>query len=297
MKKHFSSLLLIAFLLFIPIFSLLKIHQYISNNQEFDFFPQASLTITPTIAPTPTPTPTPTPAPISIVFTGDAMFDRHIRTNARKNGYEAILNNLTNIFNQSDLVVTNLEGPITTNNSRSENSVPGSTDNYFFTFDPQVVPVLKKNNINLVNLGNNHILNFGEDGLRQTLDFLDDAELKYFGNTGTDLTEDYVFWQSNDSTAKKLTLAFINHNQFVNDGETKALATIKKIFAEKNEKNIDLIIVYSHWGNEYQTTANEVIQNIAHSFIDAGADLIIGSHPHVVQQSEDLQRQNYLLLT
>lgn len=286
MKDHFTAFLIIIFLLIVPLFSLLKIYQFTSDNQKIEFFPENNISVSPQPSPSPLPSPTISPQPISIIFTGDAMFDRHIRTNARKNGYDAILNNLTSLFNQSDLVVTNLEGPITTNQSRSENSIPGSTDNYFFTFDPQVAAVLKKNNIDLVNLGNNHILNFGENGLQQTLDFLDKDEIRYFGNTGTDLTKDYIIWQTNDMSANNLNIAFINHNQFVSDGATSSLKTLKQLFAEKNQRSIDLIIIYAHWGNEYETIANSTIQAIAHTFIDNGADLVVGSHPHVVQQSE-----------
>lgn len=283
MKKWLQITLILAVLLIIPAFSFSTLYTHlIDKNSQIISLPTSTLSVTPTMIPTPSPT----PAPISIIFTGDAMFDRHIRTNARRNGYEIVLSDLSDFFNQSDLVVTNLEGPITNYPSRSEGSIPGSTDNYYFTFDPQIVPVLKKNNINLVNLGNNHILNFGQDGLEQTLSFLDEANINYFGNTGTNLVDDYFIWQTKESTAKKLTLAFINHNQFVNKGETQSIATVKQIHSQKEEKNIDLIIVYTHWGNEYQTVANTTIQNIAHRFIDAGADLIIGSHPHVVQQSE-----------
>jgi gamma-polyglutamate biosynthesis protein CapA len=64
-------------------------------------------------------------------------------------------------------------------------------------------------------------------------------------------------------------------------GLSHCLADINQV-----ENSSDLVIVYAHWGNEYQSNSNLAIQTIAHKLIDAGADVIIGSHPHVVQESE-----------
>lgn len=213
---------------------------------------------------------------IKIIFAGDLMLDRYIRQVAEKKGYDYLLQELKPILLDSDLVVVNLEGPITDFPSRSIYSQIGSTDNFIFTFDPQVVPFLTRHNIKLVSLGNNHIHNFGSEGLRQTETYLQEDGVDFFGDTG----------QETDSSFKLiklhgLRLGFVNYNQFVSGGGERTLSDIASLRDET-----DAIIVYTHWGNEYQTQANEVIQKQARQFIDQGADLIIGSHPHVVQQSE-----------
>lgn len=214
--------------------------------------------------------------PITITFVGDMMFDRHIRTNAEKHGnYNFILEPLKTWLTDNDLVVGNLEGPITSNKSRSQGSVPGSTDNFYFTFDSKVLEVLK-NYPFVVNLGNNHITNFGADGITETLDFLEAERVPYFGQIDRKIaTESLVL------TVKNTKIAFVNYNEFIPGGLENALGAIAEL---KNQA--DLVIVYTHWGAEYVPTANAVITSQAHQFVDAGANLVVGTHPHVIQNSE-----------
>jgi poly-gamma-glutamate synthesis protein (capsule biosynthesis protein) len=224
----------------------------------------------------PLPSPSPTPSPvIQLLFTGDMMLDRNVRKIGESKGYDYIFDQLTPIFTQADLVVSNLEGPITTNASVSLGSVIGSPQNYTFTFSPTIPSTLVKNNIKLVNLGNNHILNFGKTGLDSTIKYLTTAGIDYFGNTGYPDNRYFI------KTLGDKTIGFVNYNQFVKDGDNACLADIAAI-----KDQTDVLIVYTHWGIEYQTVANQTIQSLAHSFIDTGADIIIGSHPHVVQQTE-----------
>lgn len=220
------------------------------------------------------------PQPIRLLFGGDLMFDRHIRQFMAAAGVEFILEPMTETFQAYDAVVANLEGPITDFPSRSVNSVVGSTNNFIFTFDPNVVPMLKQHDF-IVNLGNNHILNFGAEGVRQTKQYLANNKLEFFGNTS---------WETSSAERilikdfGELTLAFVNYNQFVDQGFPTALADVAAA-----KPLSDLVIVMPHWGNEYETTANQVVQNWAHQLLDAGADLIIGGHPHVIQQTEVYQ--------
>lgn len=211
---------------------------------------------------------------IHILFGGDLMLDRSIRSIANKNGYDYILSNLTDFFINKDLVVLNLEGPITSNKSVSINSKIGSTSNYIFTFEPIVTDTLLRNNIKLVNIGNNHMLNMGISGLAETKDNLFKNDISYFGNI--DMGESYVYKTDIDG----IELSFINYNEFINDGLTTTMDQIEKA----NET--DFIIVYAHWGQEYVKTATMNQVSLAHQFIDAGADLVIGTHPHVIQNSE-----------
>lgn len=211
---------------------------------------------------------------VTLLFGGDLMFDRSIRTAMRKRGSDFPLAPLRELFSQSDLVVANLEGPITGNATKSEGSEIGSRENYYFTFDPSVAKTLKDAGVGMVNLGNNHILNFGEDGVVQTKQYLEAAGVQYFGSP---LIGDIRYFIRDICGLK---IAFINYNQFISNGKEKALADI----AEAKTKS-DFIVLYAHWGKEY-VPALSSIKDLAHAFIDAGADLIIGSHPHVVQEHE-----------
>ncbi len=220
--------------------------------------------------------PTPTPQTIKLVFVGDIMLDRHIRLKAKSQGYDFILANLSSLLTSADLVIGNLEGPITNRPSVSINSLVGGPKNYTFTFEPRVVKFLNNYNIRLVNLGNNHILNFGLAGLKSTQNYLDQAGIDFFGYPPAGEPSFLI------KDIRGYKIAFVNYNQFAKSGQEQTLADI-----EKAKIKADFIILYTHWGLEYQPVANQTITRLAHLFIDQGVDLIIGSHPHVIQNIEE----------
>lgn len=223
------------------------------------------------------------PKPLRLLFTGDALFDRTIRRAMNTHGTYFVLEPLTAFFNEFDTVITNLEGPVTKNESISLGSQPGETRNFIFTFDPSILPMLQANNIRVANIGNNHIRNFGDEGVVTTKSFLAQANIGFFGNTGLELQSSERVLVQNFG---EYSIGFVNYNQFVTAGLEAGLADIAYLTALRQANEIDHIIVVMHWGNEYQPEANQVIVDQAHSFIDAGADVIIGMHPHVVQQYE-----------
>jgi len=225
----------------------------------------------------------PTPLTFSMIVGGDLMFDRHIRTKAEARGsYDFIFDKeLGDFLNSADYALANLEGPITQEESISQYSLPGGPGNYTFTFSPEVVSVLQKNNLNILNLGNNHVLNFGHSGLKSTQQYLEQANLTYFGDVGAD--EDWQRYHLLEHFGQKI--ALISYNQFVAGAKNK---TLNDLF-EAQEQGANLILLLAHWGNEYVPVANQAIVELAHEFINAGADLIVGGHPHVVQNKEIYQ--------
>jgi poly-gamma-glutamate synthesis protein (capsule biosynthesis protein) len=211
--------------------------------------------------------------PITIGFGGDMMFDRYIRTRGDEIGFEELLFPLKALFSNHDLVVVNLEGPITDFSSVSVGSQVLEPNNYIFTFPSVVAKTLKKIGVTHVSLGNNHILNFGNLGLSQTKQYLNDAGIKYFGEPFTETPH--------IKTLNGISIGFIAFNEFApppKDIIVKALHDLEEI--------VDFIVVYSHWGYEYEHEPNIIQRQLAHEFIDAGADLVVGSHPHVIQSSE-----------
>ena len=208
------------------------------------------------------------------MFVGDLMFDRGIRFYASQNtGNDFIFDKITPTLLENDMVVANLEGPITDNKSVSSGTAPGSTNNYYFTFNPSLSKTLFQKNIRIVNLGNNHILNFGNQGLSSTKKYLDLARVGYFGSPE----------RSTFVEISGVKITFIGYNEFSGvPAETQA--TLEEI--QKAKEFSDIIVVYSHWGAEYIKTPSENTKNLAHQFIDKGADLVIGSHPHVIVPME-----------
>lgn len=216
--------------------------------------------------------------PIILTFVGDIMLDRHIRKNAEKNGYSVILESFTEKLNQSDLVIANLEGPVTRFPSRSIDSIIRSPDNFIFTFASESLALLSTNNIYLVSLGNNHILDFGTDGLMQTKTFLRDNNIHFIGDPH-DVANTYQM------TLADTSFGFVAYNHFLNPTTTETLESIRTLAS-----STDFTIVYAHWGEEYATTSDTYQRSLAHQFVEAGADLIIGSHPHVIQEKEIYNR-------
>jgi len=215
--------------------------------------------------------------PIRLLFVGDMMFDRHIREAVEKYGkgdYNYILEPIKESLSQYDLVVGNLEGPIIENESVSVATKMDERNNFIFTFDPNVAQVLAENNIKLVNLGNNHILNQGAKGLEQTKKYLDEASMEYFGNDKFLVRE-----------IGGIRVGFVNYDYSNNNSEEKVVENIKTA-----KEQSDVVIVCPHWGVEYKTgDPGASIRALARRFIDAGADAIIGTHPHVIQTSEEYQ--------
>lgn len=212
---------------------------------------------------------------VKIIFTGDLSFDRYIRQKANENTYDFILEPLKDLFLSADLVVVNLETPITDNPSISLRSIPGEPRNFSFTSAPETAAVLAHNNIKLVSLGNNHVLNFGLEGLTQTRNYLTQSGVDYF-DSGQPIIK----------SINQLNFGLVNYNQFVSGGLGATLNDLKTLRSQ-----VDVLIVFCHWGEEYQPVAGLAIQSLAHEFIDAGADLVIGTHPHVIQQKEIYQGQ------
>lgn len=209
--------------------------------------------------------------PIEILFVGDIMLDRGVANHAEKHGVESLFSKVRGLFAEVDAVVGNLEGPITNEQSiaRKDNSI------LRFTFDPQFAGVLKDIGFSAVSLANNHALDFGGDGYAQTLSYLQDAGLYSFGSYRND---------QNISTSIKVkdkNLCLVGYHDLFTYNPVPVTDEITRI-----RWDCDFVVLFAHWGEEYQSVQTERQTELAHSFIDAGADLVIGAHPHVVQPVE-----------
>lgn len=224
-------------------------------------------------------------AQADILFGGDMMFDRTIRTTMEEKGGDFIFSCIDHVLQNADMVVANLEGPITSFASKSVDTSVGGEWNYTFTFPTLTAGLLARHNVRLVNIGNNHILNFGREGLAETKQLLDAAGVGYFGEP--DLVEEerverrviggvpfsFVSWSDWTPVGK--------HSAPNGAGELNP--TVEQISQEKAAGRV--VVVYTHWGEEY-TPPSERVKHLARSFVDAGAEIVVGSHPHVIQERE-----------
>lgn len=207
---------------------------------------------------------------IAILAFGDLMLDRYIRKIIDDKGSEYPFKNIKRFLGGNDITIANLEGSFTDFNPK-----PLNPNNLTFTFDPTIVPTLKKIGFNLFNLANNHSLNFGKEGLDQSREYLQKNLLDYFGdplNSGDISTIKEI---------RDIKIGFVGYNEFSNTNINKIITEIKNL-----RKSVDFLVVYTHWGTEYQTNFSKSQQGKARQFIDAGADVVLGSHPHVIQPIE-----------
>jgi len=217
---------------------------------------------------------------IQLLFVGDLMFDRGVRYIAEKNGSnDYIFEKISSTLLDNNLVVANLEGPVTSAKSMSVTASVTSPESITFTFDPSLAKTLFNKNIRLVDLGNNHILNFGPQGVDETEKYLSEAGIKYFGVP-----------QKKESTIENINgvkIGFVSYNyyEFRGDLIKAEKATLEEI--EKIRPLADVVVVFCHWGDEYKLKNNKEQENLAHKFIDLGTDIVIGSHPHVIQPMEE----------
>ncbi len=215
------------------------------------------------------------PRPVKVLFVGDMFFDRQIRQVIARQGEGQVFGCVSNFLKEFDLVVGNLEGPITDNPSVSLGSAIGSPQNFVFTFPPSTAKLLAKNNIRAVSIGNNHIGNFGHEGLTSTRKYLDKAGVAYFG--GIEGDEDIL-----RKEVRGVPFVFMAYNQF---GGEDPLHVASRIKLERAKNQKAKIIVFAHWGEEYVGPTDHMRRS-AKLFAESGADLIIGAHPHIIQERE-----------
>jgi len=211
----------------------------------------------------------------TFLFGGDMMFDRSIRLAMERENDDHVFSCIKDLLGRVDLVVANLEGPITSHPSKSVGSEIGGEWNYTFTFPTSTAAMLARHNIRLVNLGNNHIMNFSLEGLLETKRWLDDADVKYFGDP--DLGEEE---RVERMSIRGIPFSFANWSDWTSDKTDHTVAQVRKEVEAGR-----ITIVYTHWGEEYEPPPARVRQ-LAHSFVDVGASLVVGSHPHIVQEHE-----------
>lgn len=216
---------------------------------------------------------TTTESTIKMLFVGDIMLDRNVKKQINKNGDDYLLGELAklNFFNNYDIVSGNLEGPFANFRRQTSKTIA-------FQFDPKLISMLKNYNFNLFNIANNHSLDMGALGLKESKNNLQAAGIDYYGD-GYGLTASSTLIKE----IQGIKIAFIGLNDtYFSLDKVK----IKNIL-EESRKQADFVIVNIHWGQEYQfLKSNQHQQELAHLMVDAGADVIIGHHPHVIQEVE-----------
>ncbi|MGB9808756.1 MAG: CapA family protein, partial [Caldanaerobacter sp.] len=176
--------------------------------------------------------------------------------------YSYFFKDVRPIFEKSDLVIANLEGPLTTSKERADKE-------FAFKGDPSYAKILKEGKIDAVNLANNHSFDYGKQGFYDTVKALKKEGIGFFGYGYNYITE-----------AKGVKIGVLGYTGYDDTSETKQM--IKKDI-EKMRQTVDILVVSFHWGEENKYYPNKVQINLGHFSIDKGADVVVGHHPHVLQ--------------
>lgn len=203
-----------------------------------------------------------------LVVVGDIMLDRNVRNKIGEIGFDAYFSGVKDLVSNADIAVANLEGPFTTSPSVTASLVSKELK---FTFDPALAPKLASLGFDVLGLANNHTLNFGHQGLQTTRDYIRQADMQYYGDP-ENKTEISTIIEKND-----IIFGFVGFHEFTYENFDKVMDEIDKV-----RPSVDVLVVTPHWGVEYQKEPTENMKTWAQHFIDHGADVVIGAHPHIV---------------
>ena len=216
----------------------------------------------------------------SIIFGGDIMLARSVESYAKANGgWSQVFSQVKNTLGEYDCRVANLESPFISGKPQTQIS------SMVFAAKPEAIEALAGANVTAVSLANNHITDQGLAGLTETQNTLKGRNI-IFGGAGRSV-EEAIAPQSIRCGELRVGLVFATYGtNFASDGVVASLLEDIVPSITTAKKDNDIVAVFAHWGGEYQELATPFQQEIAHRYIDAGADLVIGSHPHVIQPIE-----------
>ena len=249
-----------------------------------------------TPAPTAVPTPEPTPDTsyeFTLCFAGDLSLAETAGTtqtmDASANGiYDCISVDLMERMNAADIMCVNNEFTF------SENGEPLEGKMYTFRGNPNRVSVLEEMGVDIANLANNHVYDYGRVSLEDTLQTLSDAGIAYVG-AGYDLAEAMspVYYELDGKTVAIVAASraekFKMTPQATEDTPGILRCYDTTLFLEtirEADANADFVVAIVHWGTEYSYDLEDVQLSTGKEYLDAGADVIIGGHSHCLQGME-----------
>lgn len=187
---------------------------------------------------------------------------RQMYDQAEDKGY--FFENVLDVFSSDDMTIVNLEGPLTLSENFREGQI------YSIKGDPEYAELLNYGSVEAVSMGNNHRLDYGEEGSRDTVEAVEEAGIVYAFDDNVGIYE-----------VKGIRIGFVSVNEvYWGAGVEK---TIQSGIEKLKEEEVDLILACCHWGTERENYPEDYQKSLGRKCIDWGADLVIGHHPHVLQ--------------
>lgn len=220
-------------------------------------------------------------------FGGDTLFAGKVAEKLAATGFDFPFQYVSGLFQNDDLTVLNLETPVT------DNGVSAEDKQYVFKSSPLALDAMAKAGVDAVNLANNHTLDQGQEGLLDTLSHLKNAGIASVG-AGKNADEAFTPYYTERKGVKIALLGFsrvLPKSDWNAGAGTPGIAGVydpTRAYQEiqKAKQKAEIVIVIAHWGKERVQQIDSTESTLAHGFIDAGADLVIGGHPHVLQGVE-----------
>ncbi|USK73872.1 CapA family protein [Peribacillus frigoritolerans] len=228
--------------------------------------------------------------PLTMTMVGDVMMGRYVEEVTEKHGYEYLFRYVKPYFSNSDYVSGNYEH---TALKEEVSNYKGADTPIRLNSNTSGVEAVKDAGFSVVSLANNHMMDYEEQGLLDTIDEFKSADMHYVG-VGSNTAEaknsiDYA----DVNGVRVATLGFtdvygkdaVSKNDkagLLNSNPDLLFEMIGKA-RDAKQGNADLVVVNMHWGQEYSTSTTDRQKDLAKAIIDAGADIIIGHHPHVLQ--------------
>ena len=216
----------------------------------------------------------PTPESFTLTFVGDCTLGTSLKNFNYQQGFIKTIGenyrynfaNVINYFENDDFTMLNLEGVLADDGkaANKEHTFRGPT---------AYVNILTQNSVEAVSLANNHTMDFLEDGYLSTTKTLTDAGVPYVEQDKTLIV----------TTERGLTIGIyaVNRDNLNQEQIVSAISAL-----DANEE-IDLVILCAHWGQENTFKANATQKTLGYAAIDAGADIVYGTHPHTLQPIEE----------
>jgi poly-gamma-glutamate synthesis protein (capsule biosynthesis protein) len=214
-------------------------------------------------------------------FGGDVLLGAHYEEDVGADIHRGFAD--FQLFKTDDLSMVNLENPVTTRGSKQRKP-------FTFRMQPRFTSVLKSGGIDVVNIANNHVYDFGKVGLFDTIESLDTARLAHVGvgKTHDEAHRPFI------TTIKGWRIGVLGY--YGGREAPAARGMVPGVAARQLDliardirllkQNTDYIVVNFHWGTEKARKPDAADRRFAHRVIEAGADAIIGHHPHVLQGIE-----------
>lgn len=233
------------------------------------------------------------PDEITISLTGDIMLSRGVQRYLEEYGYDYPYEDVSELFLQDDLTIGNLECPITDNGNNANKA-----KRFLFKADKDNAAALKRAGFDCLNLANNHTMDYMSSGLHDTMACLDEQGLAYVGaSENAALKKPYIFEKHGIRVGVLAYSALPAEGYFFNKDKPtiQYISTMDFSGMEEDiaEAECDFLIIYFHWGIEYQPYKSDTQELIAKKAIDSGADFVVGAHPHVLQEPE-LYKDKYI---